>query len=64
MDAYDLVATMRLEHQMEQVKAGRKPDNFLDPSELSDFERGHLRDAFVVIKTMQSAVGSGTEILG
>ena len=64
MDAYDLIATMRLEHQAAQVKAGRKPDNFLDPSELSDFERSHLRDAFVVIKTMQSAVGSGTGILG
>ncbi|MEM8689369.1 MAG: DUF294 nucleotidyltransferase-like domain-containing protein [Pseudomonadota bacterium] len=64
IDAYDLIATMRLEHQLEQVKAGGKPDNFLDPSELSDFERSHLRDAFVVIKTMQSAVGSGTGILG
>ncbi|MEM1201181.1 MAG: DUF294 nucleotidyltransferase-like domain-containing protein, partial [Pseudomonadota bacterium] len=54
LDAYDLIATMRLEHQAALVKAGRKPDNFLDPSELSDFERSHLRDAFVVIKTMQS----------
>ncbi len=64
MDAYDLIATMRLEHQVAQVKAGGKPDNFLDPSELSDFERSHLRDAFVVVKTMQSAIGSGAGILG
>jgi CBS domain-containing protein len=28
------------------------------PTDLSDFERSHLRDAFVVIKTMQSADGS------
>lgn len=55
--AYDLIARARLEHQAEEVRAGRKPDNFLAPSELSDFERSHLRDAFVVVRTMQSAVG-------
>ncbi len=59
VDAYDLIATMRLEHQAAQVKAGKGPDNYLDPSTLSDFERSHLRDAFVVVKTMQSAAGSG-----
>ncbi len=59
MDAYDLIATMRLEHQATQIKAEKAPDNYLDPSTLSDFERSHLRDAFVVVKTMQSAAGSG-----
>lgn len=59
LDAYDLIATMRLQHQATQVKMGQKPGNYLDPSDLSDFERSHLRDAFVVIKTMQSAVASG-----
>ena len=62
--AYDLIARMRLEHQAAQVKAGERPDNFLDPSELSDFERSHLRDAFVVVKTMQAAIGSGKGVLG
>jgi CBS domain-containing protein len=33
------------------------------PTDLSDFERSHLRDAFVVIKTMQSAVSQGRGIL-
>ncbi len=64
LDAYDLIAMMRLEHQMAQVKAGEKPDNFLNPATLSDFERSHLRDAFVVVKTMQSAAGSGKGVLG
>ncbi|MEM8592210.1 MAG: putative nucleotidyltransferase substrate binding domain-containing protein, partial [Pseudomonadota bacterium] len=64
LDAYDLIATTRLEHQAAQVKAGDKPSNYLDPSELSDFERSHLRDAFVVVKTMQSAAGSGKGALG
>lgn len=59
IEAYDLIATTRLEHQAAQVKAGVPPDNFLAPAALSDFERSHLRDAFVVVRTMQSALGHG-----
>ena len=59
VEAYDLIATMRLESQALLVKSGRKPDNYLAPSDLSDFERSHLRDAFVVVRTMQSAIGHG-----
>ncbi len=57
IEAYDLIATMRLENQAALVKAGRRPDNYMAPSDLSDFERSHLRDAFVVVRTMQSALG-------
>ncbi|GGB34275.1 histidine kinase [Roseibium aquae] len=64
LDAYDLIAETRLQHQASLVKSGQAPDNFLLPSALSDFERSHLRDAFVVVKTMQSAVGHGRGMLG
>ncbi|UWQ13636.1 CBS domain-containing protein [Aliiroseovarius sp. M344] len=64
LDAYDLIAETRLEHQAEQVKAGLAPDNYLPPSDLSEFERSHLRDAFVVVKSMQSAIGHGRGMLG
>jgi CBS domain-containing protein len=64
LDAYDLIAMPRLKHQAAQIRAGQKPDNYLNPSDLSDFERSHLRDAFVVVKTMQSAAGSGKGMLG
>lgn len=59
LDAYDLIAESRLQHQARQVRAGEAPDNYMSPTTLSDFERSHLRDAFVVIRTMQSAAGSG-----
>ena len=59
LDAYDLIAQTRLEHQARQIGAGEAPDNYLAPTALSDFERSHLRDAFVVVRTMQSAVGHG-----
>ena len=64
IEAYDLIARLRLENQASLVKAGRKPDNFLAPSDLSDFERSHLRDAFVVVRTMQSALGQRAGALG
>ncbi|MCB2110735.1 DUF294 nucleotidyltransferase-like domain-containing protein [Albidovulum sp.] len=57
--AYDLIAETRLVHQAALISTGRAPDNFLEPAELPDFERSHLRDAFVVVRTMQSAIGQG-----
>lgn len=62
-EAFDVIAAMRLEHQAARVRAGGRPDNFLAPAELSDFERSHLRDAFVVVRTMQSALGHGRSAL-
>ncbi len=59
IDAYDLIAETRLRHQAEQIRQGRKPDNFMAPSSLSELERNHLRNAFVVVKTMQSAAAQG-----
>lgn len=63
LDAYDMIAETRLQHQAALIKQGRAPDNYLLPAELSDLERSHLRDAFVVVKTMQSAVGQGRGVL-
>ncbi|WP_299352711.1 DUF294 nucleotidyltransferase-like domain-containing protein [uncultured Shimia sp.] len=63
LDAYDLIAETRLLHQANLVKDGKAPDNYLLPAELSDFERSHLRDAFVVVKTLQSAIGHGRGML-
>jgi CBS domain-containing protein len=57
VEAYDMIAQIRLENQARLIRSGRKPDNFMAPSDLSDFERSHLRDAFVVVRTMQSAIG-------
>jgi CBS domain-containing protein len=63
IDAYDLIAQTRLEHQAEQVRRGQRPDNFMAPAALSEFERSHLRDAFVVVRTMQSAATKGQGVL-
>jgi len=64
LDAYDLIAETRLRHQAAQIRKGKAPDNFMAPGDLSELERNHLRNAFMVVKTMQSAVGHGTAALG
>ncbi|TCP60326.1 CBS domain-containing protein [Rhodovulum bhavnagarense] len=64
IDAYDLIAETRLRHQAEQIQAGRAPDNFMAPAHLSELERKHLRDAFMVVKTMQSAASQGRGVMG
>ena len=56
IEAYDVIALLRLQNQATNVKYGRAPTNYLAPADLSDFERNHLRNAFVVVRTMQSAI--------
>jgi CBS domain-containing protein len=46
-----------MRHQARQLRRGEKADNFLSPDELSPLERGHLKDAFVLINTMQESLG-------
>lgn len=62
LDAYDFIAEMRLVHQARQVRAGLRPDNFLSPGSLPGFERSHLRNAFVVVRRMQSAATQGQRV--
>ena len=56
--AYDTIATARLEHQAAKVRDSQAPDNFLSPSSIPAFERSHLRDAFVIVRTMQSSLNA------
>lgn len=57
IDAAELIGTLRMRHQARQLRRGEKADNFLSPDELSPMERGHLKDAFVLINTMQESLG-------
>ncbi|MHA6512404.1 DUF294 nucleotidyltransferase-like domain-containing protein [Tessaracoccus sp. Z1128] len=56
LDAYEFLGYTRLKHQGRQVAAGQEPDNHIDPEDLSDFERRHLRDAFSIVGKAQSAL--------
>lgn len=62
--AYDVIQTTRLENQAAQIRAGERPGNHLAPAALPNFQRSHLRDAFVVVRGMQSALGREKGMLG
>lgn len=55
-DAWEFLAHVRLVHQVAQVRSGKAPDNRVDPSSLSQFEKRHLKAAFGVIRFAQSAI--------
>ncbi len=55
-DAFEYISNVRLRHQANAVKNGAKPDNFVSPKELSHFERNHLKDAFALVRTMQTSL--------
>ncbi len=60
--AFDLISRMRLEHQAAQIRIGHKPDSFVMPYALSALEQNQLKDAFGVVKTMQSALAYGRSV--
>lgn len=57
VDAAEFIGTLRMRHQAQQLRRGEKADNFLSPDALSPLERGHLKDAFILINTMQESLG-------
>ncbi|MEJ7138243.1 putative nucleotidyltransferase substrate binding domain-containing protein [Amphibiibacter pelophylacis] len=56
-DALEFLSSTRIAHQAAQTAQGQLPDNHLDPQELSNFDRKQLRDAFVVVQTLQAGLG-------
>ncbi len=56
VDALEFIASMRINHQAEQIRKGLPADNYLSPDDLSDLERRHLKDAFRVIQDMQETI--------
>ncbi|NEX17850.1 MAG: cyclic nucleotide-binding protein [Halochromatium sp.] len=57
IDAFELINTLRIRHQANQLRNGEKADNFVAPEQLSPLERGHLKDAFLLIDRMQETLG-------
>jgi CBS domain-containing protein len=57
-DAFDLINNLRLEHQVTQIRAGRRPDDRVDPEGLSSLMRVQLRQAFRAVATIQKRVAA------
>ncbi|NPA17032.1 MAG: hypothetical protein GXO05_04735, partial [Aquificae bacterium] len=57
IESFKFLQTLRLKNQLEKLKEGKKPDNYINPKKLSKFERDLLKDAFRVVKRFQEMLG-------
>ncbi|MFL5861523.1 MAG: putative nucleotidyltransferase substrate binding domain-containing protein, partial [Solirubrobacteraceae bacterium] len=57
-DAFELINNLRLEHQVAQIREGRRADDHVDPEELSPLMRVQLRQAFRAVATIQKRVAT------
>ncbi|MDR7329192.1 Hypoxic response protein 1 [Corynebacterium guangdongense] len=55
-DAFDYLSSLALQHQSAQLRAGKSPDYHIDPDQLTSMNRENLRDAFGIVKKMQTAL--------
>ena len=55
-DALELVSALRMEHQVEQLRSGRAPDDLIDPRELTPLTRAALKDAFRAVARVQRGI--------
>ena len=55
-DAFELFSSLRIEHQVAQLRVGEQPDNLIEPKSLTPFTRTSLKEAFRAVARVQRAV--------
>ena len=56
-DAFEFVCALRMEHQVEQLRAGKPPDDLVAPKSLPPLTRTSLKEAFRAVARVQRGVG-------
>lgn len=54
--AFEFIMLLRIQHQLEQIESGKKPDNFINPQKLSNLEKRTIKDEFHLISKMQGLI--------
>jgi CBS domain-containing protein len=55
-DAFDLFSALRMEHQVEQLRAGEEPDDLIAPKRLAPLTRTSLKEAFRAVARVQRVI--------
>jgi CBS domain-containing protein len=55
-EAFELVSELRMEHQVEQLRAGQPPDNLISPKNLTPLSRTGLKAAFRAVARVQRGI--------
>jgi CBS domain-containing protein len=58
LEAFGFISSLRLDHQVEQVRRGEIPDDFIDPRQLNPLARSYLREAFRAVASVQSGLAN------
>jgi CBS domain-containing protein len=53
-EAFGFIFSLRLDHQVEQLRRGEAPDDFIDPKMLNPLARSYLREAFRAVASVQA----------
>ena len=62
LEAFDEIFALRLDHQLEQVRAGEPADDFVDPDRLTPLTRAGLKEAFRAVAAVQRSVAADLDI--
>jgi len=54
--AFEFILSLRIRTQWAEIQAGKTPDNFIDPGQLSALERSLLKEAFKAVGRTQAVV--------
>ncbi|HYB27284.1 MAG TPA: putative nucleotidyltransferase substrate binding domain-containing protein [Solirubrobacteraceae bacterium] len=61
-DALALITSLRVEHQVAQLRAGDEPDDYVNPATLSGLTRSYLREAFRAVASVQKHVAAELKV--
>ena len=54
--AFEFIMLLRVTHQMEQMEAGKTPDNFINPNRLTNLEKKSMKEAFHLASKLQDLI--------
>ena len=58
LDAYELFTQLRVDHQIEQLSVGARPDDYIDPAALSPLTRSYLKESFRAVAAVQKRIAA------
>jgi CBS domain-containing protein len=58
MEAFGFISSLRLDHQVEQLRRGEAPDDFIAPKTLNPLARSYLREAFRAVASVQASLSA------
>jgi len=54
--AFEFIMLLRIQHQFEQIEAGKEPNNFINPNSLSNLEKKMMKESFNLITRVQDII--------